>query len=384
MNRTRIAHVTHSMSREAGGLFESVRCLSQQFHLTTGVEIKVFGLADSHSADDLEAWRPLQTQVYASCGPAAFGFAPGMADGIHSFAPDMIHVHGIWKYPTIAVNQWHKRTGRPYIVSPHGMLEPWSLSQSRLKKRLATIAYQGMCLRRAFCLRATSELEAESIRKAGYSKPIAVVPNGVRIPEGVASLRNRGPGPQRALFLSRIHPKKGLLNLVAAWERVNPAGWQLDIAGPDECGHLAEVKEAVKRARLEETVRFVGEIWGDAKFQTYANSDLFILPTFSENFGLVIAEALGSGVPVITTRATPWEELSTHRCGWWVDVGVAPLEEAIRQATKLAPDTLREYGRRGMQLVSTRYSWPAVTDSMVWVIEWVLGRQQPPENIRFS
>jgi glycosyltransferase involved in cell wall biosynthesis len=182
-------------------------------------------------------------------------------------------------------------------------------------------------------------MEGENVRRAGFNNPIALIPNGVELPAALEKpeIRNQKSAVRRALFLSRIHPKKGLLNLVKAWDAVqksearsqkpevgipasdfrSPASdkWELLIVGPDEGGHLAEVQAAVRNAGLERQIHFHGEVMGEDKIECYRGADLFVLPSFSENFGLVIAEALSCGVPVITTRETPWEELETHRFG---------------------------------------------------------------------
>src|SRR5258707_9941459 len=145
--------------------------------------------------------------------------------------------------------------------------------------------------------------------------------------------------------------------MIEAWNRVRPQGWELLIAGPDEGGHFAEVRAKVRACGLAERITFAGEVWGEAKIKLYCESELFVLPSFSENFGLVIAEALGCGVPVITTRATPWAELEQRDCGRWIEVGIEPLVRALRQAVSLPPETLRQMGRRGRELITANYGW---------------------------
>ena len=158
--------------------------------------------------------------------------------------------------------------------------------------------------------------------------------------------------PRVALFHGRIHPVKGLLELVDAWRIARPPGWTMIIVGPDEGGHRAVVEERIRRAGLESDFQFVGTVDGEDKTAVYQRADLFILPSFTENFGVVVAEDLASGVPVITTKGTPWEGLEAHRCGWWVDLGVVPLAGAIREVTTI-PDAGRaamgEHGRRSAE-----------------------------------
>jgi glycosyltransferase involved in cell wall biosynthesis len=186
---------------------------------------------------------------------------------------------------------------------------------------------------------------------------------------------------RRALFLSRIHPKKGLLNLIEAWRQVRPRGWRLLIAGPDESNHLSSVQEAVRQAGLTATVTFVGPVYGQQKLDLFNSADLFILPTFSENFGIAVPEALASAVPVITTKGAPWGCLETHDCGWWVDIGVPPLARALSEATQCSESELRQMGLRGRQLVSREYSLARIGQQMQAVYQWVLGGGARPNCV---
>src|SRR5262249_55839458 len=132
---------------------------------------------------------------------------------------------------------------------------------------------------------------------------------------------------------------------------------------------------------LQHHVRFLGELWGEAKSRAFLESDLFILPSFSENFGLVIAEALAHGLPVITTQATPWQELREHSCGWWVEVGIEPLAQGLQAALATPIATLREMGRRGRSLVGDKYRWGPIGKSMLQVYEWMLSQRKKPDYV---
>jgi glycosyltransferase involved in cell wall biosynthesis len=295
--------------------------------------------------------------------------------------PDVVHLHGLWKYPSIAVLSWARRTQKPYIISPRGMLEPWALQQSALRKKIARRLFQDASLVNAACIHATSMMEARSVRSAGFNNPIAVIPNGVTIPSQLPARLNRPEKIKQALFLSRIHPKKGLLNLIRAWAELKPVGWRLVIVGPDEENHLRDVEIEVQKYAVEDSVIFRGEVIGDEKWHVYSESDLFVLPSFSENFGIAIAEALGCGVPVITTQATPWEDITRHESGWWIDVGLEPLISALKEATSLPLSELRKMGTRGRELVQEQYSWTRIAEQMVEVYEWVIGGRRRPDCV---
>ena len=297
-------------------------------------------------------------------------------DGRPGVAADLVHDHGLWLPANHAAARAAARAGVPFVVSPRGMLEPWALAHRRWKKRAAWALYQRRDLCAAAAVHATSEAEAESVRRAGVRAPVAVVPNGVHLP-GTAA-RARGT-LRRALYLSRIHPVKGLPMLVEAWAAVRPAGWELVVAGPDEGGHRAEVEAQVAAAGLTDAVRFAGPVPDVDTTALYRSADLFVLPTHSENFGLVIAEALAAGVPVLTTTGAPWPALVAERAGWWVDPTVPALTDALRAATATPRDALDAMGTRGRAHVEATLGWPGVASRMAEVYRWVLGRGSRPD-----
>ena len=178
-----------------------------------------------------------------------------------------------------------------------------------------------------------------------------MIPNGVDLPDiepEKAAARNAYDAGQRtALFLGRIYPVKGLPMLVEGWARVRPQGWRLQIAGPDEAGHRAEVERAISVSRLNGVVSFLGPVEDEAKTSACFNADLFILPSYSESFGVAVGEALAHGLPVLTTKGAPWPELAVRGCGWSVDPTVEGIAEGLRQATSQDARSVARHGREG-------------------------------------
>ena len=299
--------------------------------------------------------------------------------------PSLVHNNGLWQ----PVNHWAASTahrfGIPLVVQPHGMLEPWALKEKALKKRLGMALFQRRDIETAKVLVATSADEYRNLRHLGLTQPVAIIPNGIDLTAaGVPKVeRVRTGGNRTVLFLSRVHKVKGLTNLVQAWAQVRPAGWRLQIAGPDEGGHLAEVLRAAQAVGVAGSIDYLGEVDGARKTEVYHNADLFVLPTFSENFGVVVAEALSHGLPVITTRGAPWADLETHGCGWWVDIGVEPLATALRQAMALNDDERRAMGERGRAYVQ-RYNWADIARQMADVYRWVLGQGARPDCVHLD
>ena len=285
---------------------------------------------------------------------------------------DLVHIHGLWDLRLHKVVVACRRAGVKYVIAPRGMLEPWSLRQKWLKKRIARFVYQDGDLHGAVALHATAESEAGQFRKLGFKNPVIVSPNGVNVPASFAREDRSEHGPRRVLFVSRMHPKKGVLELVDAWAKILPqtTNWICElvytVSGELEKEYEAKVKARVKELGLERQFVFTGALNDDEKWKAYARADLFALPTYSENFGIVVAEALWAGVPVITTKGTPWSELESCKAGWWIDLPPKEsLGRALSEAMTLPPDALAEMGRRGRQLVEEKYTWSAVVKPMV-------------------
>jgi glycosyltransferase involved in cell wall biosynthesis len=314
------------------------------------------------------------------------GDGPGFAKRVLSlkrcletYVFDLVHLHGIWT-PILAVAGYLASAKRiPVIVSPHGCLEPWALQHRGWKKRLALALYQKRVFSMASMMVATARQELESIRRLGIGTPVAVIPNGVDMP---SVLTHSQGAARKFLFMSRIHPIKGLPDLVAAWALVQQPGWRIVIAGPDEAGHLDEIRAQIDTLGLRGDFEFTGLVTGERKEALFAEADVFVLPTHSENFGIAVAEAFARGVPVITTTGAPWEDIETWRCGWWVQPGVDGVARALVAAMNTPREELSEMGLRGIQLVKEKYSWDQIGRSALHAYQWMLGQsQQCPEFV---
>lgn len=300
---------------------------------------------------------------------------------------DIVHIHGIWSPRLHNVAKMCRASKVLYIIAPRGMLEPWSLKQKWLKKRVARFLYQDKDLKCAVALHATAESESEQFRKLGFRNQVVISPNGVNVPGNFnrAERVDRVDGERRVLFVSRMHPKKGVLELVEAWAKLSSASFVCSVVknwicelvytvnGDFERAYEKRVKARVKELGLEDQFIFTGALNDDDKWEAYARVNLFVLPTYSENFGIVVAEALWAGVPVITTKGTPWQELETWKCGKWIDLpeeGSNPsnwpmLVSALEGVMLMSDDERREMGERGRRLVEEKYTWDAVVKSMV-------------------
>jgi glycosyltransferase involved in cell wall biosynthesis len=302
------------------------------------------------------------------------------AEAFDSFGkPEVLHDNGIWRPHNHRLAVLAERRDIPRVVSTRGMLEPWALSHKRFKKCLAWWLYQRRDLEHARCHHTTAEREARNVQHLELGVPVVAVPNGVDVPEERPRLVSAGAqravrgGPRTALFLGRIYPIKGLPMLVEAWARVSPENWILRIAGPDEAGHQKQLEMAVSAADLGQVVSFTGPVGPEMKKSAFFDADLFVLPTHSESFGIVVAEALAHGLPVLTTRGAPWSILPKIGCGWWVDPTVDGIAEGLRQATILDPETLQAMGAKGRALVIAKFGWKRVAHLILSTYEGILA-----------
>ena len=361
-------HIVKSISQDFGGIGVASLRYAESLALC-GVKVRVFvleksehelGLHDSHGNIEI---------IYSN----THGPFQNLRAFISSFFDDnydILHIHGVWTIFLAIACCIAKHRKIKIAISPHGCLSPWALAHKKWKKKAAFFIYQKRVLNYASIIFATSSQELESIRMLGIKIPIAVIPLGVDIPDRAINFELRS---RSFLFLSRIHPVKGLLTLVRAWAQVRRPGWRVTIAGPDEGGHLAEIKAEILTLGIGEDFDFPGMLMGSLKEKAYSTASVFILPSYSENFGIVIAEALAHKIPVITTTGTPWSDLIEKKCGWWVSPVTDEIAKAMEMAMDLSPENLLEMGVRGRELVMDKYSWEIIGTSASGVYEWVLG-----------
>lgn len=385
----RILHITPSVGPRSGGLGAVALALASR-HRAAGHDAEIWTYDDPALAAEVARRESVEIVSCRSIGPTAQGFTPHGLRMARARQFDIVHQHGIWT-PLSQITVSFRKRGVPTIVAPQGSLEPWTLRRSSWKKRMASLLYEARNLRGAGCLQATGDGEVRSFRDRGLAGTVAVLPNGVdrgwlTQPADGARFRARagiGSHERVLLFLSRIDPKKGLPLFIEALGEIpdTDRGWTLVIAGVDERGHQGEVEALAAARGLGDAVRFVGPLFGQDKRDAFAGADLFVLPTHSDNFAIVVTEALGAGVPVLTTHGAPWRELVTYDAGWWVPVDAASMRGALSEALALSNAELRAKGARGLELVRTRYVWEAIVADSLELYAWLANAAARPSFV---
>jgi glycosyltransferase involved in cell wall biosynthesis len=274
------------------------------------------------------------------------------------------------------------------------MLEPWALQHSRFKKRIASWLFETRDLQTADCLHALCNTEAENFRKFGLRNPIAIIPNGVDLEAsesvpGKEELLQEYPdlqGRQLLLFLSRVHPKKGLPELLHAWAKIKAEdkNWSLLVVGPDELNHEAELRKIATEMGISKHLHFMGPAYGSKKRQLLAAADAFVLPSFSEGFSMAVLEAAAAGLPVLLTKECNFPELAAAGAAIEVPAGPIGIPEGLAKFLELSAAQRKLMGSKGLELVKLSYTWPAVAREMMRVYDWLAKKGSKPDCVQVT
>ena len=357
----RVVHVSAGLVRKAAGVREVILGLAQA-QRAMGMDVAVLGLNHPDWPEERKAWNGISTRVVPVLGPRSLGYAPSMAATLREMAPDVVHLHGLWMHPGRSVLQWHRLTGLPYVLSPHGMLSDVALSYSPTRKKAVSLWFQDAVFRRAAALHATSDGEAGEIRAYGLRAPVCVVPNGISEITRPSGVTDSG---RTILSLGRIHRKKALDHLILAWQTLERdfPDWSVLIVGPSEDGEADRLRALIKETGVQRvTIR--GPVYGAEKTKLMASAGLFALPTHSENFAITVAESLMLEVPVVSSQGAPWSGLESEDCGLWVPIGATYMSDALRQMMSLSDKERRKMGARGRAWMLRDFSWASVVQRL--------------------
>ena len=286
---------------------------------------------------------------------------------------DIIHSHQLWRMPNIYPLLIKKSKDIKIIISPRGTLSKDALNISKYKKYIfKKIFQQNKMLLNCDVFHATSIKEKNEIRLLGYKQPIAIIPNGVNIPSK-KKINFKSKNNTKFLYLGRIHPIKGIDLLIETWADIElkNRNCSLEICGYyEDVQYYNHLKDAIKKLGLK-NIFFSNKVSGLEKEKKYLENDVFILPSKSENFGLVIAEAMSYGLPVITSNQTPWSIIKKNNYGWVTSLNKKEISSAISSAINLTPESLKKMGGAGRVHIKDNFSWDVLSKSYIAFYEWL-------------
>jgi glycosyltransferase involved in cell wall biosynthesis len=384
----KIALVTSWLSSFGGGVSAAVEGLSAAL-AGLPMQASVLGLEDEAWLRERPDWGGARARGFAVNGPRALGVSFSLRRALKALNPDIAHVHGIWMHTSADVVSW-AGWRKPYIVSPHGMLDPWAVGNSAFKKRVARLLYEDRHLGGAACIHALCEAEAHAIRAFGLTNPVCIIPNGIKLPGSgpkppapwADKFREVGPV---LLFLGRLHPKKNVHGLIEGLARIKAngglGGWKLAIAGWDQDGYAGKLAGLVRQLELEEDAVFLGAVRGAAKDAALRNASAFVLPSVSEGLPMAILEAWAYGLPVAMTGACNLPE--GFKAGAAHEIGAAPedMPAGLAAFLSLSEAELTAMGQNGFNLARTSFSWEQVARQFKTVFEWRLGGGAAPDCV---
>lgn len=382
-------------SRNAGGVFNSVRMLGHSLNALNEAEINFLMHDDEYSAEDRKYYAPMNLYNYTIKGPRNLAFSTDMYHQLSIIKPDVIHTQGIWMYFSCINKRYHSRTKTPYVVTPHGMLDPWQLKQSfskDLKKKVVLYLYEQKHLQQASCIQALCKSEYESIRAFGLKNPVAIIPNGIDLPLVTQRTPDHNP-PRRwesaekrktLLFLSRIHHKKGLDNLLKGWALTKPEqhSWQLVIAGETkDTEYMQSLVDAASKLNISDTVKFIGGQFGADKETCFIDADGFILPSFSEGLPMAILEAWAYKLPVVMTPFCNIPEGFEKKAAVQIEPNPESICAGIKHLISLPDSNRLRMGENGYALVKEKFTWEQVSASTMQLYKWLTGKGSKPDFV---
>lgn len=377
-NKTmKIIHVINSMSVANGGPARTT-LLTLQGTRALGMDVGVVTNEPAPGEDAVSDDPAIRYLPRHCSGNKRWGYTKALPQTLAGIeGVDIYHIQGIWLHTGYVTARYARRQGRPYLVTLHGTLYPEALAHSSLIKKTTLFLYQRRQLQQAACVHVTCRDEMEHYRALGFTNPVAIVPCPMECDDKAKPLYPKDV--KRIGYLGRVHPRKRIEKLFEIWSRLNEPG-ELLVMGDGDPVYMEFLKKEMKRLSLKR-VRFEGFVTGEKKNSLLASLTCLVVPSDFENFGIITPEALLQEVPVIATTGSPWQDLDTFRCGWWVNNSVDALTGAVREALSLDEEELQAMGKRGRRLILDRYSVDVVSRQMEQLYAWVAGKGDKPEFV---
>lgn len=283
---------------------------------------------------------------------------------------DIVHIHGLWQAPVWYAAAECRKQDKPYVMMPHGFLEPERLKVSKWKKRIVGALIERKNLKNANALVATAESEARGFKQYGLNKPVHIMPIGLDLEPFLPPK----PHEQKILlYFSRFTPIKGLDMLAEVWSKIDRKDWKLLLVGPSDRGYADEIKKLYGEKCEAGSYEFRGPVFGQEKYELLSSVGAMVLPTRSENWSIAVAEGMAAGLPVVCTKGAPWECLNTAKAGYWVEISKAGIDEGLNKLFALTDEERRGMGANGRKWIEENLNWDKISNEMVRFYEKVIA-----------
>lgn len=381
----KILQTIASLSAKSGGPSTcTLDLMNGLYDINAGVDLLTFS-----DSDILGKGSPWLKDIPNDCR-TPLGLSNGVKSALQSSDYDLYHANALWSYISHQTCKNARQQGKPYILSPHGMLYPTALKIKTWKKKPMLWLWFNEDIMKASCVHATCQQEAEYVRTFGYKGPIAVIPNCVVFPEGVSpelrkeAIKYKTSGKKQIGFLGRLHPIKKVENMLYALSHIDKKTRDeifFQIMGKYDDRYEQWLKDEVKRLGLEDCVEFVGFVSGKEKYERLSQLSALMVPSVQENFGMIVPEALICGTPVYASLGTPWSELNECGCGWWKDNSPETIAKIILDIISKTDSEIQEMGWRGYKLMQEKYEQRKVATKMLDLYGWLMNKNDKPEFV---
>lgn len=372
----KILHLSNVIGEKNGGGVHEVVANLYKYQKSLGHEPHIWypgSVEDSNSIRLDNNIKGLETFGNSKYGLIKSLIKP-LDKSIDSF--DIIHQHGVWMPMSLLSLRIKNSKNIPFIIQPHGYLEPFRLNQKRFKKKIAFSLYENRNVKSSKVILACSEDEGIKLKHMFPKNHVALVRNGISDEFlSAPNLSDNNIKKNILLYLSQIIPLKGLdrlINIIYELKDDLFANWELHIAGYNAEKYGESLKKKVNNLGLNNFIKFIGPKLGKEKLYVFDNSKAFILPTFNENFGIVVAEALSRGIPVLTTKGTPWSDLDKYECGYWVDNDNESIKQGLIKLLSSSNNQLSQMGNRGRKLITEKYLWSSSAKKTIDLYSWMI------------
>lgn len=343
----KITHILEDYSKLSGGLRTVVQDLNRHL-IQNGIDSQIVTTRAEAEDNVTVCKRSLYKDIWC--------YSNELKNSLDNIKSDVNHIHGIWMYPQYIASKISYNTNKPYIITPHGMLEPWLWENGTSKKKIYFELMIKKYFSRANVLHAITPDEKQNLYKLFGHKNIEVIPNSISYTEIDSYNLQRQECDKFILFVGRLHPKKGIDLLIKAFSKLKDKDIRLKIAGPFN-EYKNELDVLIKRLNIENKVEFLGMVTGDEKYQLFKNAWVFVAPSYSEVVGMVNLEAGISGTPVITTYQTGLYKEWNDNGGILINPNIQELDKALIEVMCWTEKERNDRGNNLKKFIIEKYSW---------------------------